>query len=114
MHSSIVWVALQNILAPNGAAHRWVVSLAFGLVHGFGFAGALVEINLSGWPLARALIGFNVGVELGQAAAVVLLVPIFAWLARTSQARRNANILSMLLALAGAACFSSAYCESDK
>ena len=103
--ASIVWVALENILAPRAAVRRWAVSLAFGLVHGFGFAGALAEINLSGWPLARALIGFNFGVELGQAAAVLLLAPIFAWLARTSQARRHANTLSMLLALAGAAWF---------
>ena len=103
--ASIVWVALENLLAPEALARRWLVSLAFGLVHGFGFAGALSEIGLSGWPLARALIGFNVGVETGQAAAVLLLAPLFAWLARLPQARRYASALSALLAIAGAAWF---------
>jgi hypothetical protein len=103
--ASIVWVALENLFASRASARRWLVSLAFGLVHGFGFAGALSEIGLSGWPLARALIGFNLGVEAGQAAAVVLFAPLFAWLARRPQARRYASVLSALLALAGAGWF---------
>jgi len=103
--ASIVWVALENLFAPGAAARRWAVSLAFGLVHGFGFASALDQIGLSGWPLARALLSFNLGVEAGQAVAVLLLAPLFAWLARRAQARRFANALSILLALAGGAWF---------
>jgi len=101
--ASIVWVALENLLVSRATARRWLVSFAFGLVHGFGFAGALVDIGLSGWPLARALIGFNLGVEAGQAVAVVVCAPLFAWLGRRPQARRNANALSVALALAGTA-----------
>lgn len=103
--ASIVWVALENLLAPGAQGRRWLVSFAFGLVHGFGFAGALEQIELSGWPLARALIGFNLGVEAGQAAAILLLAPLFAWLARRVRARFYANALSALLALAGVAWF---------
>ena len=103
--ASIVWVALENLFAPGAASRRWAVSLAFGLVHGFGFAGALAQIGLSGWPLARALIGFNLGVEAGQAVAVLLFAPLFAWLARRTASRRYANALSLLLALAGAGWF---------
>ena len=103
--ASIVWVALENLFAPRASARRWLVSLVFGLVHGFGFAGALAEIGLSGWPLARALVGFNLGVEAGQAAAVVVFAPLFAWLARQPQARRYASLVSVLLALVGAGWF---------
>ena len=55
---------------------RWVVALAFGLVHGFGFAGVLAETGLPAANVAPALLGFNLGVELGQ-----LLVVAVGWLA---------------------------------
>jgi len=101
--ASIVWVALENVLAPRALARRWAVSLAFGLLHGLGFAGALAEVQLSGWPLAVALLAFNGGVELGQAAVVLLLVPAFAWLARQPRASAYARVVSSALAVAGAA-----------
>ncbi|HVS63609.1 MAG TPA: HupE/UreJ family protein [Thermoanaerobaculia bacterium] len=50
----------------------WVVAFAFGLLHGFGFAGALAEIGLPRGDAALALLLFNVGVELGQLAIVAL------------------------------------------
>jgi hypothetical protein len=103
--ASIVWVALENLLAPGAAARRWMVALAFGLVHGLGFASALAEIRLSGWPLASALLAFNAGVELGQAAVVLLLAPLFAWLARRSAAPAYARAISIALAIVGAAWF---------
>ena len=52
-----------------------------GLVHGFGFASALTELDLPRTTLVWALAGFNLGVEIGQAALVVLLLPI-AWYCR--------------------------------
>ncbi|MFO1266119.1 MAG: HupE/UreJ family protein [Rubrivivax sp.] len=70
--TSIVAMALFNILgaAPH---HRWMLAFAFGLVHGFGFAFALREsLQFAGSHLVTALLAFNVGVELGQLA--VLLV----------------------------------------
>ena len=51
------------------------MAFAFGLVHGFGFAGILAELTLPTDRLAPALFGFNVGVELGQLAVVLLVWP---------------------------------------
>lgn len=60
----------------RSARLRIVIAFAFGLVHGFGFAGVLAEIELPTERLAAALFGFNVGVELGQLACVGLLWPL--------------------------------------
>jgi hydrogenase/urease accessory protein HupE len=54
--------------------HPWVVAFAFGLIHGFGFAGALTSAGLPGKDLPLALLSFNVGVEIGQVAFVMLIV----------------------------------------
>jgi len=61
------------------AAARWGVALLFGLIHGFGFASVLVESELPASRLVQALIGFNVGVELGQIALLALAWPAFRW-----------------------------------
>ena len=61
---------------------RIAMSLLFGLVHGFGFAGALIEMNLPPERLAAALFGFNAGVELGQLAVIALTWPLLRLLAR--------------------------------
>jgi len=55
---------------------RAAVAFIFGLVHGFGFAGVLLEAELPSERLAKALFGFNLGVELGQLACVLLLWPL--------------------------------------
>ena len=55
------------------------MSLAFGLVHGFGFAGALVPLGLPRASIASALLGFNVGVEVGQVLVIALVVPLLLW-----------------------------------
>lgn len=55
---------------------RAAVAFVFGLIHGFGFAGVLLEAELPRERLARALFGFNAGVELGQVAAVLALWPL--------------------------------------
>jgi hypothetical protein len=61
---------------------RAAVAFAFGLVHGFGFAGVLMEMELPLNRLLPGLFGFNVGVELGQLAAVALAWPLVHWLER--------------------------------
>ncbi len=70
---------LARVARP--APLRAAVAFVFGLVHGFGFAGVLLEAELPGERLARALFGFNLGVELGQVACVLLLWPLLqrAW-----------------------------------
>lgn len=78
---SILFLAIEIIHTKNGrpgAAARWpwLVAFLFGLLHGFGFAGALAEVGLPQQAIPLALIFFNVGVELGQLLfiAVVLLL----------------------------------------
>ncbi|MGH7857595.1 MAG: HupE/UreJ family protein, partial [Candidatus Binatia bacterium] len=61
-------------------ALRGAVAFLFGLLHGFGFAAVLAEAGLPPDRLARALLGFNVGVELGQLAVVAVLWMGLAWL----------------------------------
>ncbi len=55
---------------------RWHAAFGFGLLHGFGFASVLVDAGLPTAALARVLVGFNAGVELGQLAVVVAVLPI--------------------------------------
>jgi hypothetical protein len=96
--ASIVYVAVENLRglraphpAPSPAGRglvegwrgRWRVSFLFGLVHGFGFAGALAELDLPASALATALISFNTGVELGQAAIEALAFPLLSLLRRS-------------------------------
>ena len=62
--------------AARPAPLRAAVAFVFGLIHGFGFAGVLLDAELPSDRLARALFGFNAGVELGQVAAVLALWPL--------------------------------------
>jgi len=66
---------------------RVAIAFAFGLVHGFGFAGVLVEISLPTSRLVPALLGFNLGVELGQLVLVAALWPVVRDLARLREGR---------------------------
>ena len=76
---------------------RAAVAFAFGLVHGFGFAGVLAELELPTARLAAALFGFNLGVELGQLGVVTGAWPLFRLLERragSGPARRLAEVAS--------------------
>jgi hydrogenase/urease accessory protein HupE len=86
---SIVLVAAENVRLRAGetsltTGRPWVIAFCFGLLHGFGFAGALSEIGLPRGDVPLALFAFNVGVELGQLAfiAAVLIVVAIARKAR--------------------------------
>ncbi len=72
--ASIIYVAVENLVRREHR-HRVLVTFLFGLIHGFGFAGVLAGYGL-GESVATALLGFNVGVELGQALVVAVLLPI--------------------------------------
>jgi hypothetical protein len=96
--ASIVWVAVENLRSVRAPLRRHLLTFAFGLVHGLAFAEALTELQLAGWPLARALLGFNLGVELGQALFVLLLAPALAWMARRAAGPRVARALSVGIA----------------
>jgi HupE/UreJ protein len=58
------------------AERRWAVAFAFGLIHGFGFASVLTDLGLPKGTLLLALVGFNVGVEVGQLAIVGAFLPL--------------------------------------
>lgn len=95
--SALAWAGLAVFSAchfglieragDGGGLLRAIVAFAFGLVHGFGFAGILMEIELPASRLVSALLGFNVGVELGQLAVVVVLWPLLRALARLGDGR---------------------------
>jgi hypothetical protein len=72
---SVVLAALNNLF-PVVANGRWLAAFGFGLLHGFGFAGALHDLGLPAGSLALSLAGFNLGVEAGQLAIVVLFLPL--------------------------------------
>ncbi len=102
---SIAWVGFQNWRGGRGD-HRWRLTCAFGLVHGFGFAGALQEIALPAAAVPRALLGFNVGVETGQIAVLAVVLPLLLWMRRTERlADRGVRGLSAAIAAVGLAWF---------
>jgi hypothetical protein len=72
---TIFYMALENIIKPQQAA-RWVITFAFGLVHGFGFSFVLEHtLQFAGSHLLTSLLAFNLGVELGQLLVLVIVVP---------------------------------------
>jgi hypothetical protein len=103
--ASIVFVGVENIVRRGEPGWRWALTFALGLVHGFGFAGALKEAGLgsSGSALLVPLFSFNLGVELGQAGVAAVLLPLL-WKLRNlpSFERYGRNVTSAAIALAGA------------
>jgi hypothetical protein len=96
--ASILYMALENIVGSN-VRRRWILTFAFGLVHGFGFSFALREtLQFAGEHLLTALLAFNVGVELGQLAVLLVLVPALNLLFRVVPERIGTIILSALVA----------------
>ena len=80
---SIVFVAAEIIRSRQGnpgltARLPWVVAFTFGLLHGFGFAGALSEIGLPQTAIPLALFSFNVGVEIGQLLFIAAVMTVYA------------------------------------
>jgi hypothetical protein len=98
--TSIVYMALENIVGAGTAHRRWIITFGFGLVHGFGFSFALRQtLQFAGSHLLMSLLSFNVGIELGQLLVLVLLVPALEVLFRFVVAERMGTIiLSALVA----------------
>ena len=103
--ASIIFVGVENLWALRGKRaaqvlqHRWMVTFAFGLVHGFGFAAVLRELDLPRAVLATGLISFNLGVEVGQLCIVLAVLPI---LNRLRTLRRFALLASACVSGLGA------------
>jgi hydrogenase/urease accessory protein HupE len=80
--ASIAWVGLENLWKKELGKWRLGLVAVFGLIHGLGFAGVLAELLPADQPekIPAALLGFNVGVELGQLAVLVIAFACFGWL----------------------------------
>ena len=96
---SVLLTALDNVW-PILPRRRWQVAFAFGLLHGFGFASVLADLDLPPSALALSLFGFNVGVEIGQLVLVLVLVPLV-YLVRDTRAypRLGMTAASAVIAL---------------
>jgi hydrogenase/urease accessory protein HupE len=89
---SIAVVAAANLLQRGGTVHRWHFAFGFGLIHGFGFAGVLAELEVGGPHALLPLLTFNLGVEAGQMVFALVAVPLLAALAR---GRRGSTLLAV-------------------
>jgi hypothetical protein len=78
---SVLAAAMNNLVRAIDA--RWAVAFALGLLHGFGFSSVLIDLGLPSDKLVGSLLGFNLGVELGQAAIVIAVLPVLYWIRRT-------------------------------
>ncbi len=94
---SILYMAIENVLGSN-VGRRWLITFGFGLVHGFAFSFALREtLQFAGSHLLTSLLSFNLGVELGQLLALVLLIPALEILFRFLVAERLGTIILSVL-----------------
>lgn len=102
--ATIIYVALENIVRDGKPKGRQWLTFFFGLIHGFGFAAVLREMGISSYEtgILVPLFSFNLGVEIGQIAVTVLVLPVIWWLHK--QAKIEAKLTfscSVLIALAG-------------
>jgi hypothetical protein len=97
---SIAFVALENIFFPKYHVRRLIIVFLFGLIHGLGFAGALSDLSLDSAVLITSLIGFNLGVEGGQL-AVILLAFLGVYRFKNEQKYRRGVVIPVSLAIAG-------------
>jgi len=103
---SIAWIAAENVWRGEGEVNfrrRCVVVFCFGLVHGLGFAGALSELAGENRVPFTELIGFNLGVEIGQVIVLTLAMAALAFIDRIFPEQRSAvvRVCSMLIAVIG-------------
>lgn len=83
--ASVVYAAAENFLVRD-LRRRWILTFAFGLVHGFGFAAALKEYGVPEHALVASLAAFNAGVEIGQ--LLILAAALLLWRTAATAAQR--------------------------
>ena len=101
---TIVYVGAENVWKRGDPHGRWLLTFAFGLIHGFGFASVLREMGIGARAggVAMPLFSFNLGVELGQLVVAAILLPLI-WRLRKKETflKRGVPACSILVALAG-------------
>lgn len=90
---SIAYVAIENLLMRGLSPWRPIVVFGFGLLHGLGFAGVLTELGLPQGQFITALVGFNVGVEVGQLSVILVAWLALAFWRMSEQTYRRAVIM---------------------
>jgi len=102
---SIAYVGIENFYVKD-ASKRWRITFPFGLIHGFGFAGALQQINLPRAEIPIALVTFNLGVEAGQLFAMSIILPMVILIRQKDWFEpKGVRVLSGAVALAGSVWF---------
>jgi hypothetical protein len=103
--ATIVYVGVENLVRRGDPHGRWMLTFAFGLIHGFGFASVLRDLGVGARAggVALPLFSFNLGVELGQIAVAALALPVI-WQLRQRDffVQRGVPACSTIVALAGA------------
>jgi hydrogenase/urease accessory protein HupE len=98
---SVAYVGVENQFVKD-AERRWRITFPFGLIHGFGFAGALGEIQLPTADVPKALLGFNLGVEAGQLATLAIVLPLILTARKREWfEKRGVRYMSWAIALVG-------------
>jgi hypothetical protein len=96
--ASIVYMAIENVVAPGTLRRRAFMAFGFGLVHGFGFSFVLGDtMQFAGSHLLASLLAFNVGVEIGQIVVLLALVPALQLLFRFVMTERIGTIVLSVL-----------------
>jgi len=102
---SVAYVGCENFFVKS-ADRRWLITFPFGLVHGFGFAGALGELQVPREQLIPALVSFNLGVEAGQLAVLSVVLPLLLYARRREWfLTYGVRALSAVVVLLGAGWF---------
>jgi hypothetical protein len=97
---SIAYIGFENLLVRN-PRYRWKITFLFGLVHGFGFATILRDMQLPRAGLVVSLFSFNIGVEIGQIAIVGLMYPVVIAASRTRHRLLITRVASGAIAMVG-------------
>ena len=98
--ASIVYVAVENILGIGNTKWRTIFVFGFGLLHGLGFASVLGDFGIAQGAFLQALIGFNIGVELGQLAVIAIAFALVGWFMKKDWYRK-AIVIPASLVIAG-------------
>ena len=97
---SIMYVGIENLVVKD-IKNRWIVAFVFGLVHGFGFAGLLQQMDLEKAGLLTSLLTFNLGVEIGQITIIVIAWPLIQKLTKTVYRKQIIQLVSLVITLFG-------------